>query len=172
MNEQIKQINNLRAVCMGLLEAYAPQADATAKHSGENSLHSAVRNARQCLRETIAHKDTPAPHRILITVEGGVVQNVTADCGVAVYLCDLDNAQVGGSTVPERYGIDIVEPAALSALLQPPLQPDKNRAFLNAVSELLGSADDEGCTPDLTVVSRPALQAVAKLGKALIEGEE
>jgi hypothetical protein len=49
-----KAINDLRAVTMGLLEAYAPNADKTAATHGESILHSSVKNARQALRETAA----------------------------------------------------------------------------------------------------------------------
>jgi hypothetical protein len=51
-------MQDVKAALRAMLEAYAPNAEETAKAHGEASLHSAVRMARAALREP---KETEAP---------------------------------------------------------------------------------------------------------------
>lgn len=44
-------VMDLSSALRGMLDAYAPYADATAEREGEEALHSAVRNARAVIRK-------------------------------------------------------------------------------------------------------------------------
>lgn len=58
--------------------------------------------------------------RILITIEGGCVQNVTADGHVDVRVLDLDPGAVGEPVSPQNCAVDVLPRDAMSALLATP----------------------------------------------------